>query len=75
MRMGSYLEDELAHWPTVKHELTHRGRHRAFVLTYGHHKRTLFHSGTGVERRAILNSVTLLRRLMREMGATRDDEK
>lgn len=60
---------ELGRWPGVSHELVRRSKHWALVLRYGERERTHVFSGTRTDNRATLNSLTLLRRTLRELGA------
>jgi hypothetical protein len=74
MRTFEYLIAELRRWPNVKFKQVGRGRHQSVVISHGDEQRSIFYSGSPVERRAVLNNITMARRVLRSIGARRDDE-
>lgn len=68
MRTIDALEQELRRWEGVTWRAEHAGRHPRLHLTGPTGKtRFLVYSHTPVERRAVLNKVSELRRVLREL--------
>lgn len=67
-----YAEAELKNWPGVTWERHHRSKHMALVLTFRGVSRFVTYPLTTSDRiRGPLNHVSTIRRVLREMGATR----
>lgn len=63
------LEKELRAWPGVTYEVVDERPHPKLLVACNNTRRFLPFSGTSVDRRGMLNKVTQLRRLLRDMGA------
>lgn len=68
------MERELARWAGVRYEVENTRPHPKMRLEYGDKRRFIPFSSTRVDRRGMLNKVTELRRMLREMGAVRNYE-
>jgi len=67
-----YLTREIHRWPDVAYEVDVRTKtHPRIVLKCGDEQRFLCYSKTRVQTRGIMNKVTELRRVLREIGAQR----
>jgi len=72
--MDTYLaavEAELQSWPGIDHRVERRSKHRSVRLTYGRHQRSVIIPTTGSDHRGPKNTVTQLRRTLKDMGATK----
>lgn len=69
-RREPYLR-ELEHWPGVEHRLEMGGSHARLVLTHGGKSRFVTMSVSPGDRRAALNNISVMRRILRGLGATR----
>lgn len=63
---------ELERWPGVTHRAEHVGRHPRIWVRYGDNEKFVTFSTTQVGRYGLMQKVTQLRRLLREIGATRE---
>ena len=63
------LEKELRAWPGVTYEVVTNRPHSKLYVQYGEQRRFIPFSGTPVQTRGMLNKVSQLRRLLRDIGA------
>lgn len=61
------IEATLAEHPDIHYTIERRKRHPAVVLSYNGRSRFTVFSGTATERRALLNNIARLRRLISEL--------
>ncbi len=66
------LEKELSRWPGVNYRAEHAGRHPKLWVEYKGEKRFVPYSSTKVGHYGLMQKVTQLRRVLREMGAEHD---
>lgn len=68
------LEKEVSRWKGVSATCETKGRkgHPRLWLEVGDQRRFVVYSSTSVERRAVCNCVSHLRRTLREMGAEKE---
>lgn len=66
------LEQELERWPGVTHRAERTGRHPRLWLEYQGEKRFIPYSSTQVGHYGLMQKLTQMRRILREIGATRD---
>lgn len=64
------LRKELKRWPTVDYTVDMSGRHPRIIVSYGGVERFVPFSSTKVGRYGLMQKVTQLRRMLREIGAT-----
>lgn len=69
-----FIKRELERWEGVTYGVEDVRPHPKVRIEYAGMRRFLPYSSTRVDRRGVLNKVTELRRLLREMGATRNRE-
>ncbi len=62
------LEKELRRWPGVKHRAEYGTRHPRLWVQYGETERFVPFSTTKVGKYGLMQKVTQLRRLLRDMG-------
>ena len=67
--MESLIEKELAKHPGVESRFERGTKHPRVVLKVGTVERFFPFTGTRTDRRGMLNNITALRRLCRELGA------
>lgn len=67
-----YLKKELQRWPGVDHRAEHSGKHPRLWVAYKGEKRFVPFSSTQVGKYGLMQKVTQLRRVLREIGAERD---
>jgi hypothetical protein len=63
------MEKELARWPGVNHRVERSGRHPRVWVEYRGEKRFVPFSSTKVGHYGIMQKITQLRRVLREIGA------
>ena len=68
--MEKRIRKELSAWTGVDYRLERGGKHKAFVLQAraGRRRRRLQFTATQTDRRGVLNKLTELRRVLREIG-------
>jgi len=64
------LEKELRRWPGVNYRANPIGRHPRLWVEYQGEKRFVPYSSTKVGHYGLMQKITQLRRMLREMGAT-----
>lgn len=67
-----FLKRELERWSGVEYGVEDVRPHPKLRIEYAGARRFLPFSSTRVDRRGLLNKVTELRRMLRDMGAERD---
>ena len=67
-----HLEKELRRWPAVEYDVELSGRHPRIVVRYGGAERFVPFSSTKVGHYGLMQKVTQLRRVLRELGAERE---
>jgi len=76
MRVREQIVKELqSRWPSVAFSFGMRGRHAAVYLEHGGLSRFCVFSSTRTDDRAIKNKIAELRRLLKTMGVTPNDER
>jgi hypothetical protein len=71
-RVLPLLERELEHWPGVKGSFDMDRKHPRLVLEYDGTSRFYCFSNSLISRRGIHNAVSGVRKILRQLGATRD---
>lgn len=66
------LVKELRRWPGVTYRADPSGRHPRLWVEYGSEKRFVPYSSTKVGHYGLMQKVTQLRRMLRDMGASND---
>jgi hypothetical protein len=66
------LEKELDRWPGVNHRAEHAGRHPRLWVEFHGEKRFVPFSTTQVGKYGLMQKLTQMRRVLKEIGATRD---
>lgn len=65
------LKQELQRWDGVGYEVIRTHRHPRIYLSWNNSRRFINYSSTKVDPRGLMNKVSELRRMLRDMGAER----
>lgn len=71
MEITESFERELTRWPNVTFRYEPRGRHKSLILQYGTKNRFVIFSDTPTNRRAVLNNVSTMKKVLAGLGAVR----